>query len=231
MTQGVIYSITCMRCKEKEVSTQYWGESARTGFDRGVEHLKGLQNQDPNSVLWEHHHEHHGDQETPEFKMKVEQVHKSTLSRQAAEGLAIDGFKGDILLNRKGEWGYNLAPSLSVEGQDQGGKRSGGRLQEPKEYIHKRPKVQVQEEETAQVMGLSSEQQIVREEGQVEVQGAQGSNQIQVNKEAEGAAKDEMTQVAEDDQVPGVSDMHNELDTEHGSKRGKTVVRRQLSVK
>ena len=245
MTQGVVYSITCMRCKEREVSTQYWGESARTGFDRGVEHLRGLQNQDPNSVLWEHHSEHHGDQEDPEYKMKVEQVHKSTLSRQAAEGLAIDGFKGDILLNRKGEWGYNLAPSLSVEGQDQGGKRSGGRLQEPKEYIHKRPKIQVQGQETDPIIGVSVEQQQQDGLGQTEVPvlDAQQGAQEQPIRPAEDAHREGQIQVQGAHDVKETSketrtrtpmtgtDKAPELDREHDEKGSKVLVRRQLTVR
>ena len=63
------------------------------------------------------------------------------------------------------------------------------------------------------------------------VQGAQDEIEITVSKEAKGAAKETRTQVTEDDQVPGVTGRHPELDREHDRKGGKVLVRRQLSVK
>ena len=47
--------------------------------------------------------------------MTIIKVHDSALQRQVAEGFAIGNFKGDTLLNRKGEWGNNLPPKLVIE--------------------------------------------------------------------------------------------------------------------
>ena len=47
--------------------------------------------------------------------MTIIKVHDSALQRQVAEGFAIGTFKGDTLLNRKGEWGNNLPPKLIIE--------------------------------------------------------------------------------------------------------------------
>ena len=63
-----------MKCKEKGVDTQYYGESARTSFDRGVEHLTALEKMNLESPLVEHHvHDH--PQEGPKFEMKVKSFH------------------------------------------------------------------------------------------------------------------------------------------------------------
>ena len=50
------------------------------------------------------------------YTMKVTKVHDSALQRQVVEGFSIGNYKGDTLLNRKGEWGNNLPPRLIVEG-------------------------------------------------------------------------------------------------------------------
>ena len=42
MKQGVLYTITCINCEEKGKKAQYWGEKARTAYDRGLEHLGRL---------------------------------------------------------------------------------------------------------------------------------------------------------------------------------------------
>ena len=40
--EGVVYEITCMKCKEEGVTAEYVGQSARTGQRRGCEHLEDL---------------------------------------------------------------------------------------------------------------------------------------------------------------------------------------------
>ena len=41
--ESVVYCIDCKRCKEEEGKiAEYWGETARTAFLRGGEHIKGL---------------------------------------------------------------------------------------------------------------------------------------------------------------------------------------------
>ena len=37
--EGVVYTITCKKCKEGGILAEYWGETARTAFERGEEHL------------------------------------------------------------------------------------------------------------------------------------------------------------------------------------------------
>ena len=37
--KNVIYQDICIPCKQQEISTRYIGESARTMFERGLEHI------------------------------------------------------------------------------------------------------------------------------------------------------------------------------------------------
>ena len=55
-------------------------------------------------------------------KAKIISIRKTPLARQSEEGILIEGYKGDMIINRKGEWGNNLPPSL-VLGDNGGAKR------------------------------------------------------------------------------------------------------------
>ena len=47
--------------------------------------------------------------------MKIIEKCKTPLEKQAWEGYKIEDFQGQRLLNKKGEWGQNLAPRLVLE--------------------------------------------------------------------------------------------------------------------
>ena len=59
----------------------------------------------------------------PWFSMKLKSVHNQPLHRQCEEAHLIEGFSGFKIMNRKGEWGQNLPPKLSIEGTDHQVKR------------------------------------------------------------------------------------------------------------
>ena len=54
MRQGVVYHLICQGCKTQGVNSLYVGESARTMWDRGLEHSKAHRQRNPESVLVEH---------------------------------------------------------------------------------------------------------------------------------------------------------------------------------
>ena len=122
MKQGITYRIDCMICKAEGRESTYFGESARTMFDRGSEHLSSLRSGDRDSALVQHMEEDHLDME-PEYTMKLVRSHKGPMYRQIHEGVLIDLFKGDALLNRKGEWGCNLQAKLAVSGMEEEGRQ------------------------------------------------------------------------------------------------------------
>ena len=94
--------------------SHYYGESARNGFDRGLEHLSPLKNESSTSNIVVHWKEYHQQKEWA-YTMRVVADHKTPLPRQVHEGQLIGDFKGQRIINRKGEWGENLPPKLIVE--------------------------------------------------------------------------------------------------------------------
>ena len=87
--EGIVYSLTCQECLSKGILAQYHGESARSGWTRGLEHLSLLENEDDSSPLWKHCVEHH-DNIKVQFSMKVEKSHQSPMTRQIHESCAIE---------------------------------------------------------------------------------------------------------------------------------------------
>ena len=113
MRQGALYSIECMEChnhiEEGQQKAIYFGESGRTLFDRGAEHLTAHRLRNPESVLVEHEENcHEGNQ--VEWKMSAMGFPKGNLLRQAMEAQNISQAENCQVLNRKGEWGQNLPP-------------------------------------------------------------------------------------------------------------------------
>ena len=106
--------MSCNLCGDLGRKTEYFGESARTSYDRGEEHWNALESGDTTNPLAEHMELEHPE-ETHNFSLKVVSVRKSPLVRQCKEGLLIGSFKGDLVLNRKGEWGNNLPPAMTME--------------------------------------------------------------------------------------------------------------------
>ena len=104
MLQSVVYCVTCETCREQGRKSEYWGESGRTGHDRGLDHHRAISGEDRENPLVEHWAEHHHEDGIPleveNFKMKIVKAHRTPLSRQAHEGYTIANFKGDILINR-----------------------------------------------------------------------------------------------------------------------------------
>ena len=93
-----------MTCKEERKKTvSYFGESARTSYDRGSEHWKAWKNREKDSVLTLHREE-----ALPEclcsYQMNIVNSHRLPIFRQADEAIMISRFEGENLMNRKGKW-------------------------------------------------------------------------------------------------------------------------------
>ena len=50
--------------------------------------------------------------------MEVTRTFDTPLQRQATEGYKISNYRGDIVVNRRGEWGCNMPPQLQVLDQN-----------------------------------------------------------------------------------------------------------------
>ena len=108
-----------MICAREGKKTQYFGESGRTGYDRGAEHLASLNAEDDKSTLVEHWKGKHPGVQW-EYQHRIIKSYANPLQRQVHEGHLISSFKGDEVLNRKGEWGENLPPKIIIEDQREG---------------------------------------------------------------------------------------------------------------
>ena len=101
----------------------------------------------------------------PRFQMRVISLQKSPLVRQLEEGQLINTYAGDIQPNRKGEWGNNLPPLITIEDTKGGGKRkSGDQNQQGGNPIPKRQRSQEVNQSAQETV-----QQVAQVEGAKEV--------------------------------------------------------------
>ena len=71
MRQGALYTLKCLACKERGEESLYIGETARTPYDRGLEHGGALRRLKEDSPLVEHWVDHHKREGAPNFRMEV----------------------------------------------------------------------------------------------------------------------------------------------------------------
>ena len=127
--QGVIYHMECLECREQGKKTLYVGESSRSGYDRGVEHLRAVEADSEESPLVEHRNLKHQNKAV-RFEMILKEFPRTTLQRQAGEAhhIELNMPKAEII-NRRGEWGQNLPPKLVLEDDNnkEGKRKTRGR--------------------------------------------------------------------------------------------------------
>ena len=119
MLQPVCLSV-CTNCVKirKEDNTakepaRYIGESARSGYERGREHLDDYLHRREDSHMAKHSMlEHPGEEVT--FKMKVLAKHKSAFEWQVTEAVLIEMGDDGRLLNSKGGFNRCVLPRLQV---------------------------------------------------------------------------------------------------------------------
>ena len=112
--EGIVYQISCRECSLSNIKAEYTGESSRTPFLRGREHLDGLRKRNEKNALWKHCEMFHGGEEV-KFAMKVLRSHKTPLTRQIHESVEIDNSQAKIIMNSKGEWNGSRIPRVVIE--------------------------------------------------------------------------------------------------------------------
>ena len=116
--ENVVYSISCLECRRNNIKAEYTGESSRTAYLRGKEHIEGLENEKEKNALWKHCCQEHGMKKV-DFSMKVLRGHKTPLTRQIQEGVEIEFSEAKIIMNSKGEWNGSRIPRIVIEvGED-----------------------------------------------------------------------------------------------------------------
>ena len=114
MVESVCYLISCDNCQSAGVTAHYCGESARTGYIRGREHLKGHNKKSEDNALAKHDSVHHGGIKSS-YSMKILRKHEKTLSRQIHEATVIDNSLANIVMNSKSEILGQKVPRVTVE--------------------------------------------------------------------------------------------------------------------
>ena len=113
--RSITYETSCRPCREVHQKEKiYIGESARSAFERGNEHLNDYKVKKEDSHMFKHFCDEHSSEVTrPEFKMRVLKCHKTPLYRQVHEAILI-AQNEPITLNAKNEYNRCLLPRLSV---------------------------------------------------------------------------------------------------------------------
>ena len=112
--RNVTYRTECLKCHESGKMRQYLGESARTGFERGLEHERDYHKMKEDSHMAKHWQEDHQTEEQPNFSMKIIKSHSSAFVRQIHEAVLIE-MNMRTVLNSKGEYNRCQLPRLGVK--------------------------------------------------------------------------------------------------------------------
>ena len=100
-----VYRGACKLCGEVEVTAEYWGESAFSGFYRTKLHEEDVEGRKESNAFSKHleifHPESQGGIEN--FDIQVQSVHKKSLTRQKTEAVKIQTSTATNLLNSKAE--------------------------------------------------------------------------------------------------------------------------------
>ena len=106
---GVTYELVCQICRHK-----YIGETSRSAYTRGKEHLKALEQREEGSVLWRHCCDVHAGN-IAGFTMNVTGTFQNdAMLRQITESVMISQTGEGQLINTKEEWTYFRIPSAVV---------------------------------------------------------------------------------------------------------------------
>ena len=107
--QSVTYEIKCAECGDI-----YIGETSRSAYTRGKEHMMSLVKREERSVLWKHCKEKHNSR-TQKFEMNVTGSYSNdAMLRQISEGGRIDKVPEGSLMNSKSEWNCFRIPRAIV---------------------------------------------------------------------------------------------------------------------
>ena len=132
-----VYRGACKLCGAVEISAEYWGESAFSGFYRTNLHEDDVETKKESNPFFKHLEIFHPGVQggIANFDIQVQSIHKKSLTRQKTEAVKIQTSKATHLLNSKAE---HRQPALlrvrmvrendeGGRGQDRGGGQGGRR--------------------------------------------------------------------------------------------------------
>ena len=104
------YHIKCTEC-----NNIYIGQTSRTAYTRGKEHIKSLAKKKKRSALWKHCKKKTHNNEMQKFKMNVTGSYSNNaMLRQISEGVRIDQVPEGSLMNSRNKWNYFRVPRAVV---------------------------------------------------------------------------------------------------------------------
>ena len=105
--------------KKKEIRIhKYIGETARSAFERGLEHLNALEKLDEDSHMLKHIANTHSEEEIEDVKfgMKVVSYTRTALERQVLESVKIqEEREKNLILNSRSEYSRSTIPRLTAK--------------------------------------------------------------------------------------------------------------------
>ena len=127
--RSIVYETWCADCLAKMEDPlggegggvyKYIGETAKSAYERGANHLYDRKNLDLGSHMLKHALAHHRDQDPNlvKFHMKVLSYHKSYFERQINEAVKIQYNRENHILNSKAEYNRSSIVHTQVGGQD-----------------------------------------------------------------------------------------------------------------
>ena len=114
-----MYETSCNICKREGLEKVYVGESSRSGYKRGKEHVDDCMKKKDDSHMWKHMEIDHGGVEKPDFSFKVVKTFRSSLVCQVSEAVRVES-RGEVL-NSKGIYNRCSLPRLTVQQNERGG--------------------------------------------------------------------------------------------------------------
>ena len=112
---GIGYTITCLKCKSKDLSAVYEGESSKNAYARGKKHLQELKGALRTNAMVIHNLAHHDSPTENNFQMRVLKVISKPLDRQIDESIRIKDSEADFILNSGAEWRNDRVPRASFQ--------------------------------------------------------------------------------------------------------------------
>ena len=126
-TEGVVYKGICITCKERGIASKpgdngeviridgeqrrsvesvYYGETSKSCFVRGRQHIESIENEAGHSGTtnaFARHRElyHKGEEEDVQYKVEVVRRFKKPLERQVWEGVEIHSSDAEVVMNSK----------------------------------------------------------------------------------------------------------------------------------
>ena len=92
------------------------GETGRSAWERGADHLRAWRNKEEGSFLWKHEVNQHGEGQLKEeeIRMKVVSKPRKALQRQVEEAVRIEEEVREELMNSKKGYGSNKIPRIKI---------------------------------------------------------------------------------------------------------------------